>query len=187
MKRVYRIMTSLFAGILLFSCIKDDYCISYLLINNSDIPVDFYVPRKAKRGEHPVGKHGEMHDLDETDSTLFLVWDIFRCLSYPPMTSGPFPCGYTSINEMSNYDLVRVWVVDGSYHFSDMNHWKYKLWEDFIKEDDDYLVRYDFTLSDLEMLMNENREIVICYPPDSTMKDIHMWPRYDTFQSRSHL
>ena len=173
-------MIMFFVAISLFSCHKDDNCISFLLINNSDVPVDFYLPFKKPR-KHAWPPTGDMHNLNKEDSTLNIAGELFSYPTRMPRTSGPFPTEYTSVNEMSDYDLVRIWVVDGSYHFWDNAH-AIDQQHKRIRQEDDYLVRYDFSLADLELLMNEKREIVICYPPDSTMKKINMWPPYESFK-----
>lgn len=179
MKKTTIITILFFLGLSLFSCSKEDNTISFFLINNSDVQVEFYLPYKKPRW-HSWPPTGDMHNLDKEDSTLHIAGGIFAYPSQMPGTSSSFPTAYTSVNEMSDYDLVRVWVVDASYYFWDDVGAAHKERER-IRREDDYLVRYDFTLSDLKTLMNENREIVICYPPDSTMKDIKMWPPYVSF------
>lgn len=182
MNKVTLIVVISFVSILLFSCGKkgkDEKNISFYLINNSDVQVAFYLPYKKPRWQ-AWPPTGDMHNLDKEDSTLNIAGHIFAYPSQMPGVSGSFPTAYTSIEEMSDYDLVRVWVVDASYYFWDDAQARDQEHER-IRREDDYLVRYDFSLSDLKSLMNDNKEIVICYPPDSTMKNIKMWPPYESF------
>ena len=59
----------------------------------------------------------------------------------------------------------------------DANHNSAKRWE--IEDYEDVLVRYDLKREDLERL-----HWTISYPPTEAMKDIHMYPPYETFETK---
>ena len=44
---------------------------------------------------------------------------------------------------------------------------------------DEYIVRYDLTISDIYFLLNSDGALELHFPPDERMKDIHMWPPYE--------
>lgn len=44
---------------------------------------------------------------------------------------------------------------------------------------DEYLVRYDLTLSNIHTLLNNDGALELHFPPDERMKDIHMYPPYE--------
>jgi hypothetical protein len=52
-------------------------------------------------------------------------------------------------------------------------------WET-IRQEYNILVRYDLSLQDMNMLRNRNGDTEIQYPPDSRMRDMKMYPPYET-------
>ena len=44
---------------------------------------------------------------------------------------------------------------------------------------DEYIVRYDLTLSNIDDLLNSDGALELHFPPDERMKDIHMYPPYE--------
>ena len=73
---------------------------------------------------------------------------------------------YTTLEEMSPYDTVRVFV----YNRNDSEK---------VLEVDEYYYRYDLTTKDMRNLLNDKNQLEISYPPDERMKDIKMCPRYN--------
>lgn len=57
-------------------------------------------------------------------------------------------------------------------------------WQDIV-ECNLYLVRYDLTednLCSLRDFLHEGNPVII-YPPNESMKDVHMWPRFEMFDN----
>ena len=145
--------------------------IYYKLINNSDSPALFFLPHKMMQHWPGFIEKG-MNYIDKNDTTLKTAGYVFFHTTIDTNESYVVNSNYSTISDFSDCGVVRIFVckdVDSMYSLNQMI------------DSDDYLIRYDFSLSDLELLMNEKREIIICYPPDSTMKDVKMWPPYETF------
>ena len=117
---------------------------------------------------------GSMYDISPTDTTSTSAWRAhFSSMHILPYSQWHSDSGYGSIVEMAPYDLVRIFVYNGSYHYD-----KYTSPTD-VFESECYYCRYDLTRKSLEDLTNEDGNIVITFHPDERMQGVKMWPPYE--------
>lgn len=145
------------------SCVRKDG-VWYNFVNNSADEVEFLFPIK------PMSYYpficGDMFDIDIDDTTVTSARPLFaRCTVFPYDESQLYS-NYTTLEEMSPYDTVRVFV----YNRNDSEK---------VLEVDEYYYRYDLTTKDMRNLLNDKNQLEISYHPDERMKDIKMCPRYN--------
>ena len=164
---MYKLFTSLLALLFLYlvACSTSTTAIRYKFINNCDIDVEFIAPIKPMSWNHHQ-MCGDMHDIAINDTTLLQAKQLFFRAIMRSNSSHSVCNNYSSIEEMSPYDTVRIFVRP-----LDANGYP-------MVDSDEYLCRYDLSLKDLSLLLNSDNEIVICYPPDETMRRFKMWPTY---------
>lgn len=130
-------------------------------------------PSKGLRNE--VAKSGNMYDLDSRDTTVASAWRAgFGYDLLFPNERLESRSGYYSIEDMSPYDTVRIFVFDGQNHYllsSKKNRDEYF-------ESEKYLCRYDLTAEDLYDLLDKDGKIVVSYPPSNAMSIVKMFPSY---------
>ncbi len=144
----------------------------YRFINNGDTNVEFIAPIKTMSYFPSIS--GDMHEIDIADTTLSRAKLLFlRSVMYSGRSHSV--CNYYStIEEMSPYDTVRIFI-----RALDANN-------NPMVDSDEYLCRYDFSLKDIALLLNADNEIVVCYPPDNRMRDMKMWPPYGYYTQEEH-
>lgn len=170
MKRLIYILLSFLTS----CCVKDDGSIKYYFENNLPIDLDFLYP---KRYTHEVHfSWGTMYDLESQDTTSAAAWHAnFTYMHLSPNSSWHDNSGYSSINEMSPYDTVRIFVFDGRYiylPYEEVN-------QNEVYESEDYLCRYDLTSYDLLRLSDQKGNIKITFPPSVEMSKMKMFPKYE--------
>lgn len=155
-------------------CVKPGSAIKYSFENNLSMDVDFLYPKRYTY-EVPFS-WGTMYDLDSTDTTSTAAWHAnFTFMHLPPNSIGQDESGYSSIEEMSPYDTVRIFVFDGRYHYLPYN----EVNQDELYESEGYLCRYDLTSKDLLNLIDPQGNIGISFPPSIEMKKVKMFPKYE--------
>ena len=155
-------------------CVRPDNSMVFSFENNSSIDVDFLCPIKYTYAVPFVW--GTMYDLDANDTTSTGAWRAhFAWVSLLPESRKQVYSGYNSIEEMSPYDTVRIFVFDGRYHYLPY----YERNQDEIFESEDYLCRYDFTSKDLYDLVDPDGNIKISFPPSIAMSKVKMFPKYE--------
>lgn len=157
---------------LITSCIKPDNSIKYIFENNLSIHIEFLYPKRYLHEVH-FG-WGTMYDLNPTDTTSASAWHAyFTYTDLFPNTCWKDSSGYSSIEEMSPYDTVRIFVFDGRYHYlPEVN-------QNEIFESESYFCRYDLTSEDLLNLMDQEGNIRIAFPPSIEMSKVKMFPKYE--------
>lgn len=163
---------------LLVSCLRDTTGhIYYEFINNTGEVLEVLYP--ARYTYAVPFQSGDMYDLDKNDTTMSGAGlkAFFSRTNVYQFDKTTEDSGYTSIEEMAPYDTVRVFIYDASYQIYP-GPGSQQIWES-----EKYYCRYDFTSKDLYQLMNEDGNIVICFPPDVTMKNVKMWPHYEDIRA----
>ncbi len=162
MRKVLFIVVIVFIGALQ-SCVHKEG-VWYHFINNSADEVEFLFPIK------PMSYYsficGDMFDIDIHDTTITSTRPLFARHSVFPYDDDQLFSNYTTLEEMSPYDTVRIFV----YSRKDSKK---------VFEVDEYYYRYDLTTKDMRNLLNDKNQLEISYPPDDRMKDIKMCPRYN--------
>jgi hypothetical protein len=148
-----RFVAILLCSLFLLSC---DFFVSILFDNRSSREIRFLFERGEAYNNtlYPdttlsPSEHGLVVNKYKSD-----MWTIF---------------GPSDIKGAYNYadaDTICFFVIDND------TITKYG-WED-VRTNYRILVRYDISLNDMERLRS-----TVVYPPDSTMKDIKMWPPYE--------
>ena len=152
-------------------CVKPDNSMVFSFENDSSIDIVFLAPIRYIHEVHFLW--GTMYDLDAKDTTSTSAWRAhFADLDLFPKKRMQFSSGYSSIEEMSPYDTVRIFVFDGRYR-REVN-------PDEIFESEDYLLcRYDFTSKNLYDLVDPEGNIKISFPPSIAMSKVKMFPKYE--------
>ena len=155
-------------------CVKPDSSINYSFENNLSTDVEFLYP---KRYTYAVPfSWGTMYDLSSEDTTSTSAWHAnFAYMRLLPNSKWHDSSGYDSIEEMSPYDTVRIFVFDGQYYYLPY----YEVNPNEIHESEDYLCRYDLTTTDLYGLVDQNGYIRIAFPPSTEMSNVKMYPKYE--------
>lgn len=164
----YGIILFLSVCLLSFSCtIKKDSYIKYLFVNDCNLQIEFLCPEQYN---HPV--RGTMYDIAPGDSSLKSAGEApFTVMPVLPYRHWRVISGYSSIEEMSPYDTVRVFVINGEDGSPP---------REVMYSNEDYFCRYDLTFKNLYDLLNDNKEIVISFPPSEAMRKVKMCPSFDT-------
>lgn len=152
------------------SCVKPDSSIRFIFENNCSVDVDILYPKRYTRAV-PFS-WGTMYDLDPNDTTSTGAWRAhFANMHLLPHDKESDYSGFDSIEMMSPYDTVRIFVFDGQHHHLPYNEVNIN----DIYESEDYYCRYDLTSKDLKSLLDTNENIVISFPPSEKMKSVKMF------------
>ena len=173
MKRLLFLMTAPLV-LLIHSCHMDEETIRFVLINNTSINVDFLFPVKYTN-DVPF-QWGTMYDLEPNDTTASSAWQAhFSWIHLLPNSDYSCDTGFNSVEIMSPYDTVRIFIFNGSYHYlspTDNN-------PNQVFESETYLLcRYDLTSDNLLSLMDSEGIINIPFPPSDKMSKVKMFPHY---------
>ena len=167
---IYIILLSLAAC----CCGRPDRSIKFVFENNLSIDIEFLYPRRFPYAV-PFA-WGTMYDLSPNDTTSTAAWHAhFARMSLLPNSSWPAKSGFGSIEDMSPYDTVRIFVFDARFYH--LPYYEGNL--DEIFESEDYLCRYDLTKKDLYGLVDFEGNIKISFPPSLDMRNVKMWPKYE--------
>ncbi len=170
MRRFFYIVLSSFT----LCCVKPDNSIVFSFENYSSIDVDFLCPIRYTYAV-PFS-WGTMYDLSANDTTSTGAWHAhFAWTHLSSQERWLVYSGYYSIEEMSPYDTVRIFVFDGRYHYLP----SYEVNQDAIFESENYLCRYDLTSKDLYGLVDPDGNIIISFPPSTEMSNVKMFPKYE--------
>lgn len=157
---------------------QDENAIHFLLVNDSSVNVEFMLPVNYDGRMHYTW--GNMKDIEPSDTTRKSAKRVgfHRCAVFASEHKIRENSGFHSIPEMAPYDTVRIFVYDYSVYLQSPPPSMSDYWE---KED--YYCRYDLTTHDLYSLVNSDGDIVICFPPDESMRNVKMWPPYEISHS----
>ena len=172
--RYYQLVL-VFLYIALPACVKQEDTIRYLFINSTSTDIEFLYPRHYSNDVH--FSWGTMYDLEPTDTTAYSAYNAhFTWQHFPPNSQGVCDSGYATIEGMSPYDTVRIFVFDASCYYPPYTN------SDCIKryESEDYYCRYDLTSKDLHSLVDQTGNIRISFPPTVEMSSVKMFPDYKT-------
>ena len=166
---LFRTVICLFFCLLSCSFDKTDG-IKYLFINESDADVEFLFP--ADPGRSAPYHWGDMRDIAPNDTTMASAGKAhFSRIAILPHSQWRYNSGYESIEEMSPYDTVRIFVYDHGYY--NLNS------PEMVFERELFYCRYDLTPENLHNLINTNGDIQICYPPSKSMSEVKMNPSFE--------
>lgn len=154
------ITTMLFLSV---SCCKEN-TIVVELVNFDDCRVNLCLPFKYNR----VSRPHDMHDIPQSDTTLMTALNALWRITVEPHSSKAVGSGYSTFEGMTPYDTVRFYICVFRLYAKD-------------RKEDDLLVRYDLSIKDMEQLTDSQKRLRLCYPPDERMKNVKMWPKYETF------
>lgn len=165
-----------FTPSLFIACSNQDSTLNWKFVNNSGLHVEFLYP--AQHNKSTPFQWGNMKDLAPDDTTMRSAGNAhFGYNHLLPYSLQILDSGFNSLEEMCPYDTVRIFVYDGSYHYEKphpyYDHMKYC-------EAEEYYCRYDISKENIQLLIKDNNQIEICFPPDYRMKTVKMWPPYDT-------
>ena len=161
------------------ACVKHEDTIRYLFINSTSMNIEFLYPRHYSNAA-PFS-WGTMYDLEPTDTTAYSAYNAhFAWEHFLPNSQGVCDSGYATIEGMSPYDTVRIFVFDASCYYPPYTS------SDCIKryESEDYYCRYDLTIKDLYDLTNSRGDIEISFPPSERMRTIKMCPSYEDIRKK---
>lgn len=165
-------VTVYFLFILLFiSCdrpYQDENSYYFHFVNDTKGSICFIFPAKY---QHAHFKCVTMKDIEPNDTTIKSVIGYFDEEDLTPRNNSRRNSGFLKIEDMSPYDTVRVFVIDGKIPEGGRSS--------YYSEHDQYYCRFDFTEENLKQLLDDNGDIMICFPPDIRMKHIKMYPSYD--------
>ena len=139
--------------------------------NDSRLEIGLTLPDDVGRGDKDA----------EVDSTMtsFRKWsDSYT--SFCPLECRKFRIRLESFEEWipRNTDYIPFFIFD----YSTMENAGANTIAFYNK--DEYIVRYDLTISDIYFLLNSDGALELHFPPDERMKDIHMWPPYEEVVAR---
>ena len=155
----------------------EDHSVRWSFINNTSQYIEFLFPQK--QDDNVPFLWGNMDDVAPDDTTMQSAGAAhFGCQDIPPRSMYSRYSGFNYIEEMSNYNIVRVFVYDGDFHY-DFTLPPNQVFI-YYCENEKYFCRYDLSIEDIKSLVNQNNEIEICFPPDERMASMKMWPPYET-------
>lgn len=130
--------------------------------NESDLDITYTSPEET------------MHylEFETADTTLYSYWPYVAWSTAFKHTSHYHKNRLDSFEDWipKNSEFVSIFVIDDAL-FREMT-------VEEVFKNGVYLQRYDLTLKDLHSLCDSSGKLILCYPPDERMKNVHMWPPY---------
>ena len=160
-----RILISSFV-IIISSCFPmPNHGVDFCLHNTSEMPVAFFFP--SKEGGYLTGWYDYLSEVSPLDTTAAGYQKKACCLGNS-VKAGEIENIYSTydFDELFQYDTIKVFVIKGDDMFA-------------IDWGKDVLVRYDISYNDASYLLNDDGALELSYPPDTRMKNVKMWPKYE--------